>query len=72
MIGANPLLPTPDGARVPAYWGAGAGMVKIRLGDNEESGGLNRSSLVAHFFLNDATIDAGGRTIISKGTLLVD
>jgi leucyl aminopeptidase (aminopeptidase T) len=71
MIGTNPLLTTPLGARIPIYWGSGAGAIRLRLGTNREAGGTFRSSLSANFFLTDATLEANGERVLESGRLLV-
>lgn len=72
IIGTNPVLTTPVGARVPAYWGADAGSVRLRLGDNAESGGALRSSLSASLFVESATVSVDGSPVIEQGRLLDD
>jgi leucyl aminopeptidase (aminopeptidase T) len=70
VLGMNPKLPHfGPGGRV-AYYGYGAGMLRIALGDNWESGGANRSSLEAWFYLSDATINAGAAQIVKDGVLV--
>lgn len=70
IIGTNPILTTPPGARVPAYWGADAGSIRLRIGDNSESGGSLRSSLSASLFVESATVTVDGRPVIEHGRLL--
>ncbi|MFQ5946551.1 MAG: hypothetical protein ACE5NC_09945, partial [Anaerolineae bacterium] len=70
-IGVNPeLRPLPGIAEVP-YYGYGAGVVRVSLGDNFESGGRNRSSFHHWLFLTDATVTANGLTIVKRGELIV-
>ncbi len=72
VIGSNPLLPlTIDGARMPVYWGFGAGGFRFHLGDIVESGGTFASSFSAELWFTDATVEAEGVTIIRDGTLLI-
>ena len=71
VLGMNPKLPHDGpGGRLP-YYGYGAGMLRIALGDNWESGGVNRSSLEAWFYLPDTTITAGDVTIVKAGQLVL-
>lgn len=73
VVGSNPLLPlTIEGARMPVYWGFGAGGFRFHLGDIVESGGVFASSFSAELWFTDATVEADGRTIIKEGRLLVD
>lgn len=69
ILGTNPLLSTPEGANVPAYWGSGAGVIRFHFGSNVESGGSFELSLSANFFATDATMTAGTKTLISSGRL---
>jgi leucyl aminopeptidase (aminopeptidase T) len=71
VIGTNPKLPaTGPGGFLP-YYGYGAGVLRIALGDNWESGGANRSSLEAWFYITDATIETGGTTMVKDGRLVL-
>ena len=71
VLGMNPKLPHEGpGGRLP-YYGYGAGMLRIALGENWESGGTNRSSLEAWFYLGDATITAGEIAITTAGQLIL-
>lgn len=69
ILGTNPLLPTPPEARIPAYWGSGAGVLRFHLGTNVESGGSFESSLSANFFSSDATMTADGAVLFHDGRL---
>ncbi len=72
VIGTNPRLPNqgPDEI-IPPYFGYGAGVVRIALGENWESGGSNRSSLEAWFWFTDATVSAGTTPIVERGALVI-
>jgi hypothetical protein len=71
VLGMNPKLPHfGPGGRL-AYYGYGAGMLRIALGDNWESGGANRSSLEAWFYLPDTTVTSGNITLVKTGTLVI-
>jgi hypothetical protein len=70
LIGCNPeLRPIPGIAEIP-YWGSGAGVVRLNVGDNLESGGEYRSSFHLGDFLTDATVTANGRTLVEAGELV--
>ena len=71
-IGVNrELRPLPGIAEIP-YYGYGAGVVRLSIGDNFESGGHNRSTFHHWLFLIDATLRADGQTVIERGQLLID
>src|SRR5262249_19851411 len=71
VFGTTPRLVTPQGARMPTYWGFGDGVFRLHLGDNAESGGRFLSSLWVNLFLTDTTITAGGETIVRDGTCVI-
>jgi leucyl aminopeptidase (aminopeptidase T) len=70
-IGVNEALRPQAGRADIPYYGYGAGMLRVSLGDNTESGGTNRSSFQIWLFQRDATISAGGRTLVDGGQLVV-
>jgi leucyl aminopeptidase (aminopeptidase T) len=71
-VGVNPLLrPRPDLPDVVPYYGYGAGVVRVSLGDNSESGGGWRSTYHQWLFLTDATVRADGRTLVEGGELVL-
>ena len=70
VMGTNPRLPAVGPAGRLPYYGYGAGMLRIALGDNWESGGVNRSSLEAWFYLSDTTVTAGTTTLVRAGRLI--
>jgi leucyl aminopeptidase (aminopeptidase T) len=70
-VGANPKLTMRPGIPYVPYYGYGAGIVRLSLGDNAESGGRNRSSYHQWLFLTDATVAANGRRIIEQGKLVL-
>jgi leucyl aminopeptidase (aminopeptidase T) len=72
VFGTNPLLQLIDGARVPPYWGFGAGVFRCHVGDIVESGGPFQSSLALELFMTDATVVADDETVIRNGALLVE
>jgi leucyl aminopeptidase (aminopeptidase T) len=71
VLGMNPKLPHEGPSGQLPYYGYGAGILRIALGDNWESGGANRSSLEAWFYLTDATITAGDVTLVKDGKLVL-
>jgi leucyl aminopeptidase (aminopeptidase T) len=69
-LGFNPLLAIPDGGeRFIPYYGYGAGVVRLSLGDNSELGGDVRGGYVRWNFFTDATVTAGGRTWVTGGRM---
>ena len=52
------------------YYGYGAGVVRLSLGDNTELAGNVRGGYVAWMFFPDTTVTAGGETIVKDGRLL--
>jgi hypothetical protein len=73
IIGTNPELPAVSPSGFIPYFGYGAGVVRIVVGDNWEAGGTNRSSNgETPFLLVDATVTANGRPVITAGKLLID
>ena len=53
--------------RLIPYFGYGDGIVRLSLGDNEELGGTVRGGAVLWNFFMDATVTAGGRTLVENG-----
>jgi hypothetical protein len=70
-LGFNPLLRVPDDHPFVPYYGYGAGIVRLSLGDNEEMGGANRGGGVYWNFFHNATVTVGNRVICDKGKLLL-
>jgi leucyl aminopeptidase (aminopeptidase T) len=68
-MGFNPRLRPLKGSRILPYFAYGAGMVRISLGDNEELGGAIRGGYRRWFFLPDATVTVGTRTLVRAGVL---
>jgi hypothetical protein len=52
-----------------AYYGYGAGVIRLSLGDNEEMGGANRGGGVYWNFLHNASVSVGARTLVTDGRL---
>lgn len=68
-LGMNPKLMKPAGSSWIPYYGYGAGVVRLSLGDNEELGGKVRGGAVRWFFFPDATVSVGSQIISQRGTL---
>jgi hypothetical protein len=71
VIGANPALaPVLKSGYMP-YYGYGAGVVRLAIGDNWESGGPNRSSNgELLLFLPSATLSVDGHDLIRNGEIV--
>jgi len=71
-LGMNPLLAVPASAdRWIPYYGYGAGVVRLSLGDNTELGGNVGGGYVRWNFFVDATVTVGGETWVRDGRLVV-
>ncbi len=70
-LGVNPKLTMLPGISYVPYYGYGAGIIRLSLGDNAESGGTNRSSYHQWLFLTDATVKASGRPVVEHGRLVL-
>ena len=70
-VGVNPKLAVLPGLPAIPYYGYGAGVIRVSVGDNAESGGPYRSSYHQWFFLTDATVRANGRLVVEHGRLVV-
>jgi leucyl aminopeptidase (aminopeptidase T) len=68
-LGLNPELTGPVDGIIP-YYGYGAGMVRVSLGDNEELGGAVRGDFVRWFFFPNATVHVDFRYIVKDGKLV--
>jgi leucyl aminopeptidase (aminopeptidase T) len=72
VVGFNPeLLPILPSGFMP-YYGYGAGIVRIALGDNWESGGKNRAGdhWEQWLFVVDGTLTANGMVLVRDGNLV--
>jgi len=69
-VGFNPKLVMTAGSSTVPYYGYGAGVVRLSLGNNEELGGAVRGEGVAWHFFSDATIAVGRRTLVKGGRLI--
>jgi hypothetical protein len=70
-LGFNPRLAVKPTDTVMPYYGYGAGVVRLSLGDNTELAGNVRGGFVAWMFFPDTTVTAGGQTIVKNGRLVV-
>jgi len=68
-LGMNPKLLRPAGSSWIPYYGYGAGVVRLSLGDNEELGGNVRGGTARWFFFRDATVSVGTAVLSEKGVL---
>lgn len=68
-LGFNPKLENPSGGPTLAYYGYGAGVVRLSLGDNSELGGQVRGDFVRWFFFPDATVEVSGTVLTDHGKL---
>lgn len=66
-VGFNPLLAIPKGNPFIPYYGYGAGIVRLSLGDNSELGGNVRGPYVRWNFFTNATLTVGDDTWIRDG-----
>jgi D-aminopeptidase len=70
-LGFNSKLVVPPGERALPYYGYGAGIVRMSLGDNTELGGEVRGGGVRWLFFPDATVVAGDATLVERGQIRV-
>jgi beta-lactamase class A len=68
-LGFNPKLQNPSGSTL-AYYGYGAGVVRMSLGDNAELGGQVRGDFVRWFFFPDATVEVNDQPLVNHGKLI--
>jgi hypothetical protein len=69
-LGFHPKLEASEGSTTLPYYGYGAGVVRMSLGDNTELGGSVRGGFVRWFFFPDATVEVDGRPLVSRGKLI--
>jgi aminopeptidase len=70
-LGFNPLLAVPDRSPWIPYYGYGAGVVRLSLGDNTELGGAVGGGYVRWNFFTDTTVTVGGTVWVRDGRLVV-
>ncbi len=73
-LGFNPLLAVPQRGPWIPYYGYGAGVVRLSLGDNTELGGgvaaaPGQPAYVRWNFFSDLTVTVGGTVWVRNGTL---
>ncbi len=66
-LGFNPLLAVPEREPWIPYYGYGAGVVRLSLGDNTELGGAVGGGWVRWNFVTDATVRAGAELWVEEG-----
>jgi leucyl aminopeptidase (aminopeptidase T) len=69
-LGFNPLLAVPDRGPWIPYYGYGAGVVRLSLGDNSELGGAVGGGYVRWNFFTDLTVTVGGTVWVKNGKLV--
>ena len=70
-LGFNPLLAIPEeGDPWIPYYGYGAGVVRLSLGDNSELGGAVGGGYVRWNFFTDATVTVAGDVWVEGGRLV--
>ncbi len=69
-LGFNPKLVVPPGSSALPYYGYGAGVVRMSLGDNQEVGGQVRGGGVRWLFFPQTTVSVGGKPLVQDGRLL--
>ena len=69
-LGVNPLLAVPDKQPWIPYYGYGAGVVRLSLGDNSELGGTVGGGYVRWNFFTDLTVTVAGTEWVRNGTLV--
>jgi hypothetical protein len=69
-LGFNPLLAVPETYPWIPYYGYGAGVVRLSLGDNSELGGVVTGGYVRWNFFTDATVTVGGEVWVRDGKLV--
>ena len=70
-LGVNPALQIPDNYEFIPYYGYGAGVVRLSLGNNLEIGGNVGGSGVQWLFFPKATVKVGEKYIVKEGVLVV-
>ncbi len=68
-LGFNPLLAVPERGPWIPYYGYGAGVVRLSLGDNSELGGAVTGGYVRWNFFTDLTVTVGSATWVRGGRM---
>ena len=69
-LGLNPKLSIPDEDPWIPYYGYGAGVVRLSLGDNTELGGNVTGGFVRWNFFTNATVKVGEAVWVENGKLI--
>ena len=69
-LGFNPLLAVPERNPWIPYYGYGAGIVRLSLGDNSELGGTVTGGYVRWNFFTDTTVTVDGEAWVRDGRLV--
>jgi len=69
-LGFHPKLVRIPGSEIVPYFGYGAGVVRMSLGDNEELGGAVRGGYHRWLFFPDATVEVDDAVLVLDGRLL--
>lgn len=69
-LGFNPHLAAPEDESWIPYYGYGAGVVRLSLGENGELGGKTKGDYVRWNFFIDATVEIDGVTWVENGQLI--
>jgi len=70
-LGFNPLLAVPEVRPWVPYYGYGAGVVRLSLGDNTELGGAVGGGYVRWNFFTDTTVTVGSTVWVRDGRIVV-
>ncbi len=70
-LGLNPLLAVPEHGPWIPYYGYGAGVVRLSLGDDTELGGTTGGGYVRWNFFTDTTVTIGDEVWVRDGQMLV-
>ncbi len=68
-LGLNPLLAVPERTPWIPYYGYGAGVVRLSLGDDTELGGTTGGGYVRWNFFTDATVTFGDEVWVRNGAM---
>jgi len=68
-LGLNPLLAVPEREPWIPYYGYGAGVVRLSLGDNTELGGKVGGGYVRWNFFTDLTVTVNGSVLVRDGAV---
>ena len=69
-LGFNPELAVPERSSWIPYYGYGAGVVRLSLGDNSELGGNVGGGYVRWNFFTDTTVSIDGDVWVERGRLV--